>query len=98
MTDLDLICAKPYKIGLIGFITFLSFSIGSIIITKITDKKGRKSVVLITGIASPICFLLLLIACKSIYMIYFIVFWYGFTYQTRNSVTFLLATEFISKD
>lgn len=42
MTDLDLICAKPYSIGLIGFVTFVSFSVGSAIITKITDKKGRK--------------------------------------------------------
>lgn len=34
MTELDLICQEPYKIGLLGSISFMSFSLGSVLITK----------------------------------------------------------------
>lgn len=34
MTSLDLICEEPYKIGLMGSVSFISFSIGSLLITK----------------------------------------------------------------
>lgn len=54
MTDLDLICAEPYVIGLLGAISFISFSIGSIMLTDLMDTIGRKKVVLVASAVTPI--------------------------------------------
>jgi hypothetical protein len=37
MTDLNLICEEPYKIGLLGALSFISFTLGSAFITRIAD-------------------------------------------------------------
>lgn len=37
MTELDLICEEPYKIGLMGALSFISFTLGSAFITRIAD-------------------------------------------------------------
>jgi len=43
MTSLDLICEEPYKIGAIGSVIFIGFTIGSIFFVGLTDILGRKT-------------------------------------------------------
>ena len=98
MTDLDLICEEPYVIGLLGAISFISFSIGSIMLTDLIDKKGRKSVVILASSITPIGITLLFFA-PNIYVVYAIMFIIGLTYNPRGSVAYLYGAEFLmSKD
>lgn len=96
MTDLDLICEEPYVIGLLGAISFISFSLGSIMLTDLIDTNGRKSVVLAASAITPIGIAMLLHA-KSIYHIYAIMFIIGLTYNPRSSVAYLYGCEFLQK-
>ena len=95
MTDLDLICEEPYKIGLLGTISFLSFSIGSVLILSYADFLGRKAVVFYSGLVTPICMVLLLILANDLTVIYSLIFLMGLTYNPRSSTAYLYATEFI---
>ena len=61
MTQLDLVCAQPYVIGLMGVISFVSFSIGSLLFTNIIDRAGRKYVVLVASLVTPIGIAVLLL-------------------------------------
>jgi MFS family permease len=75
MTELDLICVPSYQIGLLGSISFVCFSIGSILFTKQADVYGRKKVTLLAGLITPICLIILTIFAKSFgfYFVYLIV-------------------------
>ena len=94
MTDLDLICEEPYIIGLLGAISFISFSIGSILLTDLIDTKGRKPIVLSAAIVTPIGISLLFFA-QDIYYVYAVMFVIGLTYNPRSSVAYLYGTEFL---
>jgi MFS family permease len=59
--SLGLLCAPPYVIGFIGSISFISFSIGSIVFTRFIDKAGRKPVIVYSGAVTPIGLLILLL-------------------------------------
>jgi len=85
MTKLDLICEEPYLIGLIGSISFISLSIGSIVLSKAIDKHGRKSTVLATALTALSGLLILQLSGKyiTLNLIYSIVFMSGFVYITR---------------
>ena len=96
MTDLNLICEEPYIVGLLGAISFISFSIGSIMLTDIIDKKGRKSVVILASAITPVGICLLFFA-PNIYVIYAIMFVIGLTYNPRGSVAYLYGAEFLEK-
>ena len=61
-TQLNLICEEPYKIAFIGTLSFFSFSIGSIMFTNIIDHHGRKKVLVISAIITPIIMTLMLFA------------------------------------
>ena len=93
---MDLICEEPYVIGLLGAISFFSFSIGSILLTKIIDTKGRKTVVLLASSVTPLGIILLFFA-PNIYYVYSIMFLIGLTYNTRSSVAYLYGCEFLEK-
>lgn len=60
MTRLDLVCAEPYEIGLLGSISFICFSIGSFFFTKQADKFGRHKVTCIAAALTPISLLILI--------------------------------------
>ena len=62
MTDpsLNLICKPPYMIGLIGSISFVSYSVGSILFTRYNDILGRKLVIQLSGVVTPIGLITLL--------------------------------------
>ena len=96
MTDLDLICEEPYIIGLLGAISFISFSLGSIMLTDLIDTNGRKNVVLAASLVTPIGIGLLFFA-RNIYQVYAIMFVIGLTYNPRSSVAYLYGTEFLEQ-
>ena len=96
MTNLDLICEEPYKIGLIGSISFISFSIGSLFISRMSDKVGRKKTLIGTGIVTPICLVLCIIA-KHLYVVYVVIFVLGVTYNCRAATAYIYGTELMQK-
>ena len=98
MTDLDLVCAEPYIIGLMGGISFLSFSIGSILMTRAMDEYGRKPTMLAASAITPIGIIIMLLFGNDIYKIYVIIFIMGLAYNTRSSAAYLFGTEFLCKE
>lgn len=95
VTDLDLVCEEPYKIGLIGALSFISFSIGSALITKQADVSGRREVIIGSSMVTPICIALLLTIATNIYVVYVLVFIMGLTYNSRGSTAYLFGCEFL---
>lgn len=95
MTKLDLLCEEPYKIGLLGTISFLSFSIGSVLIMNLADSRGRKTTVLYSGLVTPVCILLLQQVGIDIKIIYVLIFIMGLTYNPRSSTAYLYSSEFM---
>lgn len=93
MTELDLICEEPIKIGLIGSMSFLSFSLGSVLLTKEADKHGRKKTVLYTGIVTPICIFLLIYIKLNLNLVYLLIFPMAITYNARSAVAYLYNSE-----
>jgi MFS family permease len=98
MTQLDLICEEPYKIGLIGAVYFISFSLGSLMFTGIIDYKGRKNMILAANLTHIICLVALVCFADSLNKIYGIIFTTGLAYSTRASGSYLYGSEFLVKD
>ena len=96
MTQLDLICEDPYKVGLLGAISFISFSIGSLLITRVVDIYGRKKSIIISSLVTPAALLILIIEQgKNLYFIYTLMFIIGLTYNVRGSTAYLYGCEFL---
>lgn len=98
MTQQDLICEEPYVIGLMGAISFISFSVGSLAFTDMVDKKGRKMIVLAATMVTPLGILAMMLFADNIYHIYTIMFLVGLTYNPRGSVAYLYGSEFLDKE
>lgn len=98
MTNLDLICEEPYQIGLIGSVSFISFSIGSLFTSTVADTYGRKKTVLAFGMVTPLGMLALLYGPQSLSFINLLMFTIGFTYNARSSGAYLYNNEFIESD
>jgi len=98
MTDLNLICEEPYKIGLIGSISFISFSLGSLFTSKLADTYGRRRVVIGATLVTPLGLLILLLAPMNLMVINVLMFVIGFTYNARSTGAYLFNTEFIESE
>ena len=98
MTDLNLICEEPYKIGLIGSISFISFSLGSLFTSKLADTYGRRRVVIGATLVTPLGLLILLLAPVNLMVINVLMFVIGFTYNARSTGAYLFNTEFIESE
>jgi MFS family permease len=94
MTDLNLMCTEPYIIGLLGAISFISFSFGSILFTGISDKYGRRPVVIIASLVTPLGAFSTLFA-KNIATLYSIIFIMSLSYNARGSTAYIYGTEFL---
>jgi len=94
-TDLDLICKEPYAIAFIGSMSFFSFAVGSILFTNIIDHYGRKKVLIISGLVTPVSMLLMLLFARSLPAIYVFIFILGLSYNTRCSTCYMYAIEFM---
>ena len=92
MTELDLICTDPAKIGIMGTIAFVSIGFGSIILGGFIDSIGRKKVLLATLMVTPVVQLMWLIS-PSLLTIYLGLFACGFCYAVRASAAYIFATE-----
>lgn len=97
ITDLNLVCEEPYKIGLIGALSFISFAIGSAFITKLADVSGRRPVIIVSSIVTPLCLLIMLTVTTSLNAIYILIFLMGLTYNSRGSTSYLFGCEFLQK-
>lgn len=97
MTELDLICEEPYKIGLIGAIYFVSYSFGSLMFTGMIDNKGRKSIVLVANLIHILCLIALVAFVDTLYKIYPIIFIAGLAYSSRSNVSYMYGSEFVVK-
>lgn len=97
MTDLNMICEEPYKIGFLGSFSFISFSVGGLLISKQADVLGRKNMVLVASLVTPIGILFLQFFAFNIMIIYLIIFVMGLTYNGRSSGAYIYASEFLEK-
>ena len=93
MADLNLICEEPYKIGMIGSVSFISFSLGSLVTTQIADK-GRRNIVIISSAVTPLG-LLFLLKPLNLVAINILMVIIGFTYNAGSSIAYLMNTEFV---
>jgi MFS family permease len=98
MTDKGLLCSKPYEIGLMASVNFIGFTIGSFLFVRLADIYGRKPVLLISSAVTPIGVVCIILWGNSLTNIYIIVFVMGLTYSTRASVSYLLATEYLTEN
>ena len=94
MTELDLICTDPAKIGIMGTIAFISIGFGSIVLGGFIDSLGRKKVLVGTLLVTPIVQIMWLVA-PSLLTIYFGLFWIGFCYAVRSSSAYVFTSEFL---
>lgn len=97
VSDLNLICNEPYEIAFIGSMSFLSFSIGSIMFTNTIDHYGRKKVIVISALVTPVVMSLMLLFANSLTSIYVFIFIMGLTYNTRGSTAYLYCSEFLEQ-
>lgn len=97
ITDLNLLCEDPYKIGLIGALSFVSFAIGSAFITKKADVLGRRPVVILSSIVTPLCLIILMTLAKSLTAIYVLIVLMGLTYNSRSSTAYIFGCEFLQR-
>ena len=92
MTELDLVCADPASIGMMGTLAFVSIGIGSILFGGLMDQIGRRKVLLGTLIVTPLVQVMWLVY-PSLLTIYFGLFWIGLCYAVRSSVAYVYTTE-----
>ena len=97
MTDKGLLCSEPYEIGLMASVNFIGFTLGSALFVRFADSYGRKPVVLISTMVTPIGIIAMIFWGNTLVNIYCIVFIMGLTYSTRASVSYLLATEYLTE-
>lgn len=92
MTELDLICIEPAKIGMMGIITFVSVGVGAIMFGGLIDSIGRRNVLLATLAVMPAVqiFWLLFLSLPTIYIGLFMI---GICYSVRSSVAYVYTTE-----
>jgi len=78
-----------------GAISFISFSIGSILITRVIDIYGRRPCLIAASLVTPIGMMLLIFAGYNLSFIYCIMFCIGLTYNIRGSTAYLYGCEFL---
>ena len=78
-----------------GTIQFLGFTIGALLFTHLADVYGRRMVVIISSLVTPIGITLLTIYPQTLESIYFTTFMMGLSFATRSSVTYIMALEFL---
>lgn len=96
MTDLNLICTNHQIIGLMGSISFISFALGSALITRCADTAGRRKVVMYSSMVTPLG-LIVLCLFKNVYTVYTVLFLIALTYNSRGSTAYMQGREFLPK-
>lgn len=80
-----------------GSVNFIGFTIGSLLFVRLADIYGRKPVVIIATLVTPLGIICLLLFGNSLIKIYIIFFIMGLSYSSRSSVSYLLGSEFITE-
>jgi MFS family permease len=97
MTQLDFICMEPFYIGILGSISFISFSIGSFFFTKQADVYGRHLVTCTAATVTPLALVILIFGVPhfgliGIYITFAVL---GLTYNPRGSTAYLYGAEML---
>ena len=92
MTELDLICLSPAKIGIMSTITFVCVGLGSIFLGGLIDQIGRKKVLLGTLMVTP-CVQIMWLNFLSLPTIYLGLILIGFCYSVRASAAYVYTSE-----
>lgn len=104
MTDksIDLLCQPKFLVGLIGSLSFISYSVGSVLLTRYNDIYGRKLTIQLTGLMTPVGMVAMLVleylGYLSVYIIIAVMFTVGLTYSARGSTSYLYGTEFLNRN
>ena len=94
MTELNLICTDPAKIGIMGTIAFVSIGLGSIILGGFIDSHGRRKVLLGTLLVTP-CVQMMWLIAPSLLTIYIGLSLIGFCYSVRASAAYVFTSEYL---
>ena len=90
----DMTCAPGYKFGLFGSLYFTAVVIGSLFLTPLADKFGRRPITLIGLALVSVCETLILFS-TSINFTYLLCFFLGLSMPMRVFVGYILAMEFL---
>ena len=96
MTDLNLVCEDPFNIGLLGAMSFISFAVGSAFITRLADIYGRKLVVILSSMVTPLGIIVMIYLAKSLIALYVLIFIIGLSYNARGSTAYIYGQEFLA--
>ena len=98
MNQLHLECESKFKVAMIGGISFLSFSLGSIVLTRAIDKRGRREILLFASSFTIAGIVILLLFANSLTFVYVVIFLMGLVYNTRSSSAYIFGTEYMQKE
>ena len=79
---------------MLGLISFISFSIGSLFFTNLIDTHGRKYTLVLSSFITPFGLLAIMCFAQDIYFIYIIIFIVGLSFIPRMSSAYTLGIEF----
>ena len=95
MVELNLICEAPIIISLMGVLSFVSFSLGSLLVTQVVDQHGRRKSLIFASLLTPLCIAGLLLVKQNLTSVYVVISLLGLSYNCRSSTAYLYATEFL---
>ena len=91
---LDLVCEPGWKIGLIGSMYLMGWSLGCLFIPRLGDTKGRRWPFLITSVASVLIYLVLLLS-RSINLTMAMYFILGLTTPGKVNLGYVYLLELV---
>lgn len=90
-------CTSGFMIGLFGSIIFVGYGFASFIINPLSDKFGRKPILLSATIAHCILQAMIMFITNQ-YARYVLLFFIGMTTIVRQGQSYILATEYAKKE
>lgn len=95
ITRLDIVCASPYEISLLGTTLFAGLFIGSVFVSRLGDIIGRKIVLTATVLISSLT-LISIILTTNLFLLYVSIFVFGVTASPRYSIAYIYFSEIVS--
>lgn len=93
---LDLICVKPFLLGLIGSAFFVGLCVSTLILPPLADKVGRKWIER-SCVAVTIGTMVACIFSKNIYLTIVMMFCAGFVTSGRFLINYVYGSEFLTE-
>ena len=96
VTSMNLECAPEYQIGLFGSLYFIGYLLGSALLTRYADVKGRKWILLYSLLTSTIAAWLFLLT-NSLTITYILILINGFVIAPTASISYLYMMEVVEE-